>query len=393
MAIINSYPSITVTANDLLLVADVSEEGIPTKTTSVQGILDLANVGSSSVTSIIAGNGISVDQATGDVTVSANLSVSSDLPGLTFTNSPQGTLTIGINGAPSATQFLNGNGDWATPAGGGGGGMTSWNLTADNATTSIVVDGNTVDIEGGTKITTAAALTDTVTIDHDATTRTDTTSADSPGSGGTFTCIDTITQDATGHPTAVNVKTITLPASGTTYQAGPGINFDTTTTPDTIEVDYTGINNVVASAPTPPTSADDIALTDSIIYNKPSSNNAFKDSVSDLISLAIASSAIPETYFSVKSGSIVNAGNSANTSGLSAFGTVTATLTATGKYEISFTTAQSSTDYLVNLTFENTINIVSYARIKNKGTTKYTIEVYDSGNNLINELVNVVMYR
>ena len=49
---------------------------------------------------------------------------------------------------------------------------------------------------------------------HDNTTRTDTTSTASPVAGGTFTVVDSITQDATGHPTAVNVKTVTLPASG-----------------------------------------------------------------------------------------------------------------------------------------------------------------------------------
>ena len=93
----------------------------------------------------------------------------------------------------------------------GGGTMSSWILTGDNAVLSTVTNGNTVDIEGGTKITTAAALTDTLTINHDATTRSDTTSSVSPAAGANFTCIDSVTQDATGHPTAVNVKTVTLP--------------------------------------------------------------------------------------------------------------------------------------------------------------------------------------
>jgi len=93
----------------------------------------------------------------------------------------------------------------------GGGTMSSWSLTGDNAVLSTVTNGNTVDIEGGTKITTVAALTDTLTINHDATTRVDTTSTSSPAAGTSFTCIDSITQDATGHPTAVNVKTVTLP--------------------------------------------------------------------------------------------------------------------------------------------------------------------------------------
>ena len=51
------------------------------------------------------------------------------------------------------------------------------------------------------------------TINHDLTTRpANTTSTDSPGYGGTFTVIDSVTSNATGHVTAANELTITLPA-------------------------------------------------------------------------------------------------------------------------------------------------------------------------------------
>ena len=43
------------------------------------------------------------------------------------------------------------------------------------------------------------------------TTTNDTTSAETPGSGGTFTTIDSVTRDANGHVTKVNTKTITMP--------------------------------------------------------------------------------------------------------------------------------------------------------------------------------------
>ena len=49
------------------------------------------------------------------------------------------------------------------------------------------------------------------TINHDLTTRSNTTSTASPGSGGTFTALDSITTNTTGHVTAVNTKTVTLP--------------------------------------------------------------------------------------------------------------------------------------------------------------------------------------
>ena len=103
----------------------------------------------------------------------------------------------------------------------GGGTMSTFTLTADNAVTSVVANASVVDIEGGSKISTVATFPSTkVTINHDSTTRSDTTSTATPVAGGTFTCIDTITQDATGHPTAVNVKTVTIPAlSFTSYVA------------------------------------------------------------------------------------------------------------------------------------------------------------------------------
>jgi hypothetical protein len=56
----------------------------------------------------------------------------------------------------------------------------------------------------------------TITLNHDNTTRTDTTSSISPAHESSFTAIDALSTNATGHVTAVNTKTITLPAD-TTY--------------------------------------------------------------------------------------------------------------------------------------------------------------------------------
>jgi hypothetical protein len=57
-----------------------------------------------------------------------------------------------------------------------------------------------------------------ITINHDTTSRTNTTSSDSPAYGDSFTVIDSVASNAYGHVTAVNTKTVTLPASDdTTY--------------------------------------------------------------------------------------------------------------------------------------------------------------------------------
>lgn len=74
--------------------------------------------------------------------------------------------------------------------------------------------GTVTSVATGTYLS-GGTITTTGTISHDNTTRSDTTSSDSPGSGGTFTAVDSVTSNATGHVTAINVKTVTMPTSPT----------------------------------------------------------------------------------------------------------------------------------------------------------------------------------
>ena len=93
---------------------------------------------------------------------------------------------------------------------------STWLLEGDGANQQTIANGDIVDIVGGTYLTAVASSPSAnnfeVKLDHDLTTRTDTTSTASPASGATFTAIDTVTTNTTGHVTALNVKTITLPA-------------------------------------------------------------------------------------------------------------------------------------------------------------------------------------
>lgn len=93
-------------------------------------------------------------------------------------------------------------------------GLLAITFNGDTGSSGDIGDGDTLTISGGTYITTTGSTGD-VSIAHDATSRTDTTSTDSPASGGTFTAVDSVTSNAEGHVTAINVKTITLPAAGT----------------------------------------------------------------------------------------------------------------------------------------------------------------------------------
>lgn len=85
----------------------------------------------------------------------------------------------------------------------------TWNTTGPTGALITYVDfANYIDTyTSGTYIT----VTNN-TINHNTTTRTDTTSTASPAHGGNFTVVDSVTTNTTGHITAVNVKTVTLPS-------------------------------------------------------------------------------------------------------------------------------------------------------------------------------------
>jgi len=100
----------------------------------------------------------------------------------------------------------------AASSGSSPGTMSTWVLTGDSGSQTID-DGETVDIAGGTYITTVASATNTLTVSHDSTTRNDTTSSASPGYAGTVDVVGSVTTNATGHVTAIDVETITFPSA------------------------------------------------------------------------------------------------------------------------------------------------------------------------------------
>ena len=91
-------------------------------------------------------------------------------------------------------------------SGGGGGGMTSWTLSGDSGPNQTITDANTVDIAGGTGLSTVASATDTVTVSLDNT-------AVPAGTYGSSTAVGVFTVDAQGRLTAASDVSIT--ASGT----------------------------------------------------------------------------------------------------------------------------------------------------------------------------------
>ena len=139
---------------------------------------------------------------------------------------------------------------------------TSWTLTGDSGTQT-VDGGDTVDIAGGTGITTAASATDTLTVTLDNT-------AVSAGSYGSATAIPTFTVDAQGRLTAAGTAAI---SSDLTIGADSGsddvvrvgtdtINFAGTSNETTTTVSNNTITVGLASSVSGLTSVSSTTLTD-----------------------------------------------------------------------------------------------------------------------------------
>ncbi len=173
--------------------------------------------------SVEAGVGIGIT-FTGGNAVIRNTGLVTVLDGTYINLTKQGggdntELTADLNAADGTavltTRFLSKDNTWDIPVFDN---YSSWSLEGDSGTAETVSSGETVDIAGGLKITTDIAANRTLNIVHDLQTQTDTTTTGSPSAGGTFTTVDSVTRDTTGHVTGINVKTITLPATGdTTY--------------------------------------------------------------------------------------------------------------------------------------------------------------------------------
>ena len=131
---------------------------------------------------------------------------------------PTFTVSLSATGTPDNTVYLRGDNTWSPistiP------GTYTWSFEGDSGTPENIVSGETVKFLGGTLIGTVASANNTLTINHDDVARTDTTSSASPSFGGTFTAVDSVTSSATGHITALNLKTVTLTTptdTNTTY--------------------------------------------------------------------------------------------------------------------------------------------------------------------------------
>ncbi len=119
--------------------------------------------------------------------------------------------TIKINGTSSDIYAPTVN-DAALTLKGAGTTVTTFTANASSA--------KSLDIVAGSNVTVTADATNakiSIASSHPTITKsTDTTSSASPGHGGTFTVVDSVTRETNGHVTKINTKTITLPADSNT---------------------------------------------------------------------------------------------------------------------------------------------------------------------------------
>ena len=142
-----------------------------------------------------------------------------------------GQLLIGSTAAvPVAATLTAGGGISITNAAGSitiantGGSMTSWTLTGDSGSNQTVEDGQTVDIAGGTGISTVVGATDTVTVNLDNT-------AVTPATYGSATEVGQFTVDAQGRITNATSVGISQPsgANPSATVSGSAVNGSATT--------------------------------------------------------------------------------------------------------------------------------------------------------------------
>ena len=167
---------------------------------------------------------------------------------------------------------------------------------------ALAPQGDITGLAEGTYINIDNATGPVPTINHDLTSRTDTSNAASPAFGGTFTAVDSVTTNSTGHLTALNLKTVTLPANpntDTTYtlpvsagganssvitlDASSGTDTAVTFNGTTNEIaltESTGLNgSITIGLPDDVTITDDLTVGGIITQNQTGETNTFASEV------------------------------------------------------------------------------------------------------------------
>lgn len=201
-------------------------------TTTNQGITRLTSSSNANTDTFVLG----LDE----ITISSNtLGVYVDHSDVSRTNTTNGNTSPNYAGTFTAVDSITTNARGHVTA------VNTKTVTmpsSNNTTYDLATAANTVANEGLVNLTGSDATTDSakiigldeivissnttaVYVDHNDVARSNTTSSASPASGGTFTAVDSVTTNARGHVTGLNLKTVTLPVDpNTTYDLAPVAN-------------------------------------------------------------------------------------------------------------------------------------------------------------------------
>ena len=207
------------------------------------------------------------DNTTYDLVAVANTAVNAGLLRLTDSSSSNDTVTFTgagtSNVSSNATHIIINSADQylgTVTSVGSGNGLTGGAITT-TGTLSVVANSGLIANATGVFVNANTELSANSTgVFHVDIARSNTTTGNtSPNYGGTFTAVDSITTNARGHVTAVNTKTVTMPASNnTTYDllavANTAVNAgllrlqDSSSSNDTVTFTGTGTSNVSSNA-------------------------------------------------------------------------------------------------------------------------------------------------
>ncbi len=298
-------------------------------------------------------------------------------------NTSSNTLTMPWGGTSS--QVVLGDGSLTTlPT------QFSWTLDGDTGSNP-VSDGATIEIVGGTGISTAVSgNTLTVTNTSSGTVQSIdvqdgnfTTGSTSTGSAITTSGIISFDLSAVGN--ANQTSFLRGDDKWSVLKNGKGINqiSFSAAAPDygtVLSIEYIGNDNVVKSANTSP---GGFGLTDTVIINDSSTSVVYEATLQS-IKDAILTSQVPAAFSVDASGNIQNSGNIADDP--QGFGTITAAINSSNTgIDISFAKTLSNTNYMINFTVEEPLvfggadyGVKAWVPNATKTTSGFTI-LYDKG--------------